>query len=99
MVGLGLGALALTACLGSGEYVRDGATEEDLSADLNGCRAQANLLSQKDDEISQDISAAMPESLRAGNTDFFQEVDDIEPRRTYENIVDECMNRRGYHTE
>ncbi len=99
LVGLSFGALALAACAGSSNYVRDGATEEDLSTDLYDCRGQANLLSEKDDDITQDISAGRPESLRAGNTDFFQEVDDIEPRRTYENVVDECMNRRGYHTE
>ena len=94
----GAGALALAACVGTSQFTKDGASESEIRDDLSSCQNQARTLSSKDDDITQDIKAAHRESIRSGVTEFVNEVDDIEPQRLYENVVDECMNRLGYHS-
>lgn len=85
-----------SACGTVPDYSREGATEEDIEADLGRCETQARLLTNREEVITHDIRSARTDSLRPGAADFINEVQDLAPQRHYADIVDECMVRSGY---
>ena len=93
------GILAVGGCAALPTYVKEGVSEDDHNSDLDSCTRQAQLLTNREELITQDIRAAREPSLRGGGGDFVHEVEDLAPRRNYENIVGECMTRKGYETE
>ncbi|MCZ6604764.1 MAG: hypothetical protein O7A03_06430 [Alphaproteobacteria bacterium] len=86
----------LAACATMPVYERDGAGPEEIAAAIDSCRGQARQLTNRDELITEDIRAARPPSLRPGAADFIDEIEDLGPRRRFEDIVDDCMRRQGF---
>lgn len=87
--------LLVAACAG-GQWVREGATEEELRADLDMCRSVAQVQTDRDRQIDEDIRAArsttFPDTVRLRD-----QVRSIGVEQRFDEVLETCMRRRGYH--
>ncbi len=79
------------------DWERPQATEEQTSADLSACRAQASAVIERDAAIDQDIeSARAPTATSTDQPDIFTNLNAFEQENRYNRIVNDCMRQRGY---
>jgi hypothetical protein len=72
-------------------------TEEQTSADLSACRAQASAVVDRDAAIDQDIySTRAPTATGAAEPNSFTDLNAFERNNRYNRIVNDCMRQRGY---
>ncbi len=92
--GLLLGALALTAC-DSADFVKPGATKEQIRADNAACRAEADAQAGREADISRDIRG----TGRRGPSDqrqLLEQTRELGAAERYDRIFAACMSARGY---
>ena len=89
--------MALSACAATGDWVKEGSTDEEIGRILVVCRDQANAVTGRDRRIDQDIRASRAgSSLSTDLGAFRDEVRDVRFERRFEDVVDRCMRGRGY---
>ena len=92
-----IAVLALSACAATGDWIKEGATDEEIGRNLVVCRNQANAATGRDRRIDQDIRASRAGSPLSSDLGAFRdEVRDVRFERQFEDIVDRCMRGRGY---
>lgn len=78
-------------------WERPAGTEEQTSADLSACRAQASAVVDRDAAIDQDIySTRAPTTTGVAEPNSFTALNSFERNNRYNRIVNECMRQRGY---
>lgn len=91
-----LGALAVTACAdGGADFVKSGATKEQVRADNTACRAEADAQVGREADINRDIRG----TARRGPSDQRQLLDQtrqLSKTERYDRIFAACMSARGY---
>jgi hypothetical protein len=94
--GLLLAALTVTACAGvNADFVKPGATKEEIRADNATCRAEAEAQVGRDADISRDIRG----TGRRGPADqrqLLEQTRDLGKAERYDRIFAACMAARGY---
>ena len=88
--------LALAACAGvSADFVKEGATQEQVRADNAACRGETEARVGRDSDITHDIRLG---GLRgsADSTRLLEQTRDAGVERRYERIFANCMKSRGY---
>ncbi len=89
--------LVLGGCAGGGDWVKEGATDDELRQDLAICRDQGSLVTSRDRRIEQDIRASRVGSPLSTDLGTFR--DDVRESRVeqrFDDVVDRCMRGRGY---
>lgn len=79
-------------------WTKDGATEEQAHSDLAQCQEQADIQTERDRNIDQDIDAANSGSDSGINTAPIQNLQSYHSDRRYKSILADCMAQLGYHT-
>ncbi len=94
--GLLLAALGLAACAGvSADFVKGGATKEQISADNAACRTATEARVGRDSDITHDIRVGS--SRRTSDPSrLFEQTRDAGVERRYDRIFAACMKARGY---
>lgn len=95
-LGLLLATIALTACAGvSADFVKEGATKEQIRADNAACRTETEARVGRDSDITHDIRSG---SSRSGSdsTQLLWQTRDAGVARRYDRIFAACMKTRGY---
>jgi len=88
--------LVLAACSGiSADFVKAGATEEQIRADNAACRGETEARVGRDSDITHDIRVGDSRSS-ADSTRLFERTRDAGVERRYERIFANCMKARGY---
>lgn len=73
------------------------AGDEAALAALEGCKAQARAVIQRDSMIDRDISGGAPLDGRTDDSaDLIRNMDAFEVQQRYERIIGSCMRQRGY---
>jgi hypothetical protein len=79
------------------DWERPSGSEEQTSADLSACRAEARAVIERDSAIDSDIQATQPPTATSTNQpDIFTNLDAFEQDNRYNRIVNNCMRQRGY---
>ena len=103
--GLSLGAAMLSGSLllagcsffsHSVTWTKSGATEEQAHSDLAQCKEQADVQTERDRNIDQDISAAETGSNSGIDTSPLQNMQSYKDDRRYKSILEDCMAQLGY---
>ena len=91
-----LGALAVAACAGvSADFVKEGATNEQIRADNASCRSATEARVGRDSNITHDIRVGS--SRRSEDSSrLLQRTRDAGVERRYDRIFASCMKARGY---
>ena len=88
--------LAVMACAGvSADFVKPGATKEQIRADNAACRTEADAQAGREADISRDIRG----TGRRGPSDqrqLLEQTRDIGAADRYDRIFAACMSARGY---
>ena len=88
--------LALAGCSSvSADFVKSGATKEQVRADNAACRAEADAQVGRDADISRDIRG----TARRGPSDqrqLLNQTREIDTAARFERIFAACMSARGY---
>ena len=88
--------LSLAACGGtSAAWVKEGASQEQMRADLAACRSQAESAIGRNESFTRDIRS----STRGGREDtrsIVSETRDRKTARSFDTIFSRCMAARGY---
>ncbi len=88
--------LAVTACAGvSADFVKPGATKEEIRADNATCRAEADAQVGREADITRDIRG----TGRRGPSDqtrLLEQTRDLGNEERYDRIFAACMAARGY---
>ena len=87
--------LLVAACAG-GQWVREGATDEQLSADLSTCRSLAQVQTDRDRQIDADIRAARSTTF-PDRVNLRDQVRSAGVEQRFGEVLETCMRRRGYH--
>ena len=91
-----LGVLVLAACAGiSADFVKAGATKEQIRADNATCRAETEARVGRDSDITHDIRVGSSRSS-SDSTRLFRQTRDAGDERRYDRIFASCMKARGY---
>jgi hypothetical protein len=94
--GLLLAALALAACAGvSADFVKEGATKDEIRADNAACRAETEALVGRESDITHDIRVGSSRTS-ADSTRLLETTRDSAVERRYDRIFATCMKARGY---
>ena len=89
-------ALALAACAGvSADFVKEGATREQVRADNAACRSQAEARFGRDDNITRDIRAGRSSNV-SEQTRLVRQTRDVGVRERYDRVFATCLRARGY---
>jgi hypothetical protein len=79
-------------------WSKSGATEEQAHSDLAQCQEQADVQTERDRNIDQDIAAANNMGSNAGiDTSPIQNMESYHSDRRYKSILEACMAQLGYH--
>jgi hypothetical protein len=79
-------------------WTKDGANEEQSGSDLAQCQEQADVATERDQNIDQDIAAANSGSNAGISTAPIENMQSYHSDRRYKSILSDCMARLGYHT-
>ena len=94
--GLLLGALALTACAGvSADFVKAGATKQQVRADNAACRTETEARVGRDSDITHDIRVGSSRGSEDSSR-LLRLTRDSGVERRYDRIFAVCMKARGY---
>jgi len=77
-------------------WTKNGATEEQSHSDLAQCREQADVQTERDRNIDQDISAANSGANAGIDTSPLQNMQSYHDDRRYKSILEDCMAQLGY---
>ena len=95
-LGLFGAALALAACAGvSADFVKEGATREQVRADNAACRSETEARFGREDNITHDIRAGRSSNV-SSPTRLVRQTRDVGARERYERNFAFCMSARGY---
>ena len=78
-------------------WTKSGATEEQAHSDLAQCKEQADVQTERDRSIDQDISAANSGANAGIDTSPIQNMQSYHDDRRYKSILEDCMAQLGYH--
>jgi hypothetical protein len=93
------GSLLLAGCSffsHSVTWTKSGANEEQAHSDLAQCKEQADVQTERDRNIDQDISAAETGSNSGIDTSPLQNMQSYKDDRRYKSILEDCMAQLGY---
>ena len=94
--GLLAAALAVAACAGvSADFVKAGATREQIRTDNAACRADTEARVGRESDITHDIRVGGSRTS-ADATRLLQVTRDSGVERRYDRIFSACMSARGY---
>jgi hypothetical protein len=79
-------------------WTKTGATEDQAHSDLAQCKEQADVQTDRDRNIDQDISAANSGANAGIDTSPIQNMQSYHDDRRYKSILEDCMAQLGYHT-
>jgi len=89
-------ALALAACTaGSADFVKQGATREEIRADNAACRAETDGQVGRTADISRDIYSGQSRG-REDPAQLLRQTREARDEARYERIFAACMVARGY---
>ena len=95
-VGLLTAALAVAACAGiSADFVKEGATREQIRADNAACRADTEARVGRESDITHDIRVGSSRTS-ADASRLLETTRDSGVERRYDRIFAACMKARGY---
>ena len=77
-------------------WTKNGATEEQAHSDLATCKEQADVQTNRDRGIDQDISAANTGNNAGIDTSPLQNMQSYHNDRRYKSILEDCMAQLGY---
>jgi hypothetical protein len=77
-------------------WTKNGATEEQAHSDLATCKEQADVQTNRDRGIDQDISAANSGGNSGIDTSPIQSMQSYQNDRRYKSILEGCMAQLGY---
>jgi hypothetical protein len=77
-------------------WTKNGATEAQAQSDLAACQEQADVQTERDRNIDQDISAADSGSNAGIDTSPLQNMQSYKDDRRYKSILSDCMAQLGY---
>jgi hypothetical protein len=77
-------------------WTKNGATEEQAYSDLATCKEQADVQTDRDRGIDQDISAANSGGNSGIDTSPIQNMQSYHDDRRYKSILNDCMAQLGY---
>jgi hypothetical protein len=77
-------------------WSKNGATEEQAHSDLAQCKEQADVQTERDRGIDQDIAAANSGSNSGIDTAPIQNMQTYHNDRRYKSILEDCMAQLGY---
>jgi len=80
----------------STDYTRPSGTEEQTSADLASCRAQAYAVIKRDANIDSDIAAARADHVDPNDDVTIPGANDYQRDKQHRQIINDCMRQRGY---
>jgi hypothetical protein len=93
------GAVLLAGCSffsHSVTWTKSGATEEQAHDDLARCKEQADVQTERDRKINQDIAATNSGSEAGIDTSPLQDMQAYHDERRYKSILGDCMADLGY---
>ena len=91
-----LAALGVAACAGvSADFVKQGATREQIRADNAACRSDTEARVGRDSDITHDIRVGDSRNAQDSSR-LFQQTRDAGAERRYDRIFTACMKARGY---
>lgn len=94
--GLLLAALGVAACAGvSADFVKEGATQEQVRADNAACRGETEARVGRDSDITHDIRIGNSRNTQDSSR-LLQQTRDAGTERRYDRIFAACMKARGY---
>jgi len=98
---LSLSALALLAGCSffshSVTWSKSGVNEEQAHSDLAQCKEQADVQTDRDKGIDQDITASNSGANAGLDTSPIQNMQNYHDDRRYKSILEDCMAQLGYH--
>jgi|AraplaMF_Col_mMF_1032025.scaffolds.fasta_scaffold00035_60 hypothetical protein len=77
-------------------WSKNGATEEQAHSDLATCKEQADVQTNRDRGIDQDISTANSGGNAGIDTSPLQNMQSYHDDRRYKSILEDCMAQLGY---
>ena len=80
-------------------YGKPGASQEQVSADVESCRQQARAVQRRDAAFDQEIANLSDEEDQAGADDdaqFTRNLQEYGANRRYHDLVSDCMRNLGY---
>ena len=77
-------------------WTKNGATEEQAHSDLATCKEQADVQTERDRGIDQDISTANSGGNAGIDTSPIQNMQSYHSDRRYKSILEDCMAQLGY---
>lgn len=94
--GLLAAVLAVAACAGvSADFVKEGATREEIRADNAACRDETEALVGRESDITHDIRSGSSRTS-ADSSRLLEQTRDSGVERRYDRIFTACMKARGY---
>jgi hypothetical protein len=88
--------LTLAACSGaSTNWVKPGATEDQLRADQLSCRNTAERATARNENVTRDIRTTIPGG-RDDTRALVQSTRDLKAARNFERLFAQCMRGLGY---
>lgn len=97
--GLLAAALAVAACAGvSADFVREGATREQVRANNAACRADTEARFGREADITHDIRAGSSRTS-SDSSALLRQTRDSGVERRYDRNFNACMRARGYSRE
>ena len=78
-------------------WSKSGVTEDQAQSDLAQCKEQADVQTDRDRGINQDIDAANGGSNAGIDTSPIQSMQAYHDDRRYKSILEDCMAQLGYH--
>ncbi len=77
-------------------WTKNGATEDQAHSDLAQCQEQADVQTERDRNIDQDIAAANSGGNAGIDTTPIQNMQSYHNDRRYKSILSDCMAQLGY---
>lgn len=89
-------AVVLPACAGvSADWVKEGATKEEIRADNAACRAEVEAVVGREADITHDIRVGRAGTASEVN-ELVEQTRDVGAARRYDRLFGACMRARGY---
>jgi hypothetical protein len=78
-------------------WSKSGVSEDQAQSDLGQCKEQADVQTDRDKDIDQDIAAANSGGNAGIDTSPIQNMQSYHDDRRYKSILEDCMAQLGYH--
>jgi hypothetical protein len=78
-------------------WSKSGVTDAQAQDDLSTCTEQAQVQTDRDTNIDQDISAADTASSNAVDTSPLQNIQGYKHEKRFKSVLKDCMSQLGYH--